>query len=384
MTNLKYCLLTIVATCLRMFPWPCKTGLYRIGDPDRDSPVIVTGNYRLTVARVKRALRGLDIYLLVANSRGINIWCAATGGALTNHDVISVLKTSGIENKVDHGKVILPQLAATGIEPRIIKEKTGWKGVWGPVYAKDIPAFLQQDLVVTRKMRQVDFPLKQRFEMAVAWGVPISVVFAAILTAFWKTAVLPALLLTWEVALLMFMTFPLYATWLKLKQKRVGFVLFDFGRGGIQLILLAVVLAVLAVFSFSPDGFDAKFMLRWGILSAMIVLLVSIDLMGSTPVYKSGLHTDRLLQVVIDVEKCKGAGFCEQVCPRGCFKVDKGKHLAKRPGLDRCVQCGACIVQCPFDSLFFKSPKGEIILPESIRKFKLNMMGKRTMNTVDR
>jgi len=85
------------------------------------------------VARVKRALRGLDIYLLVANSKGINIWCAATGGLFTNHDVISVLKTSGIENKVEHRNVILPQLAATGIESRIIKKKTGWKSVWGPV-----------------------------------------------------------------------------------------------------------------------------------------------------------------------------------------------------------------------------------------------------------
>ncbi|MFQ6000166.1 MAG: 4Fe-4S binding protein, partial [Anaerolineae bacterium] len=44
---------------------------------------------------------------------------------------------------------------------------------------------------------------------------------------------------------------------------------------------------------------------------------------------------------------------------------------------DRCVQCGACIVQCPFDALYFKSPKGEIILPETIRKFKLNLIGKR-------
>jgi len=55
--------------------------------------------------------------------------------------------------------------------------------------------------------------------------------------------------------------------------------------------------------------------------------------------------------------------------------TDELNYTIPRP--DICVQCGACIVQCPCDALFFQSPKGEIIFPESIRKFKLNLMGKR-------
>jgi CO dehydrogenase/acetyl-CoA synthase gamma subunit (corrinoid Fe-S protein) len=69
--------------------------------PDADSPVILTCNYHRTVEKVKRAIKGLDCYLLVANSRGINVWCSSTGGLFTNHDVISVLKTSGIEEIVN-------------------------------------------------------------------------------------------------------------------------------------------------------------------------------------------------------------------------------------------------------------------------------------------
>jgi len=69
--------------------------------------------------------------------------------------------------------------------------------------------------------------------------------------------------------------------------------------------------------------------------------------------------------------------FCEQVCPRNCYEVDKILRKAKRPRADLCVQCGACIVQCPFDALYFRNPNGDIIPPDSIRKFKLNSMGKR-------
>ena len=119
MSFLKYLWLNILMTLLRVLPFPCQTGLIKIGNPGRNSPVFLTDNFRLTVARVIRAIKGLDAYLLVANSRGINVWCAATGGMLTNHDVISVLKTSGIEEQVDHRQIILPQLAATGIEGQI-------------------------------------------------------------------------------------------------------------------------------------------------------------------------------------------------------------------------------------------------------------------------
>ncbi|MFQ6117255.1 MAG: copper oxidase, partial [Candidatus Bipolaricaulia bacterium] len=124
MNLLKYIVANILETLLRGFPFPCRPGLVKIGNPDRDSPVFLTCNYHLTVERVKRALKGLDCYLLVANSRGINVWCAAAGGHFTNHDVISALKTSGIEELVDHRDVVLPQLAAPGIELKVIKQKT--------------------------------------------------------------------------------------------------------------------------------------------------------------------------------------------------------------------------------------------------------------------
>ena len=125
------------------------------------------------------------------------------------------------------------------------------------------------------------------------------------------------------------------------------------------------------------DVFTWGFIFHWGFISFIVILILSLDLRGSTPIYKSGLHEDRFLKVVLDEEKCRGAGFCEQVCPKNCYEVDKSRHIATMPRVDRCVQCGACVLQCPFDALYFRSPKGGIVSPAIIRKFKLNLIGKR-------
>ena len=71
------------------------------------------------------------------------------------------------------------------------------------------------------------------------------------------------------------------------------------------------------------------------------------------------------------------ARVCEQVCPRDCYEVDRDRHTARIPRARRCVKCGACMVQCPFDALYFQGPTGEILTPETVRRFKLNLVGKR-------
>lgn len=380
MDQVRYLLINVVDTLLRVLPLRTKTGLIRIGNPGRSSPVLVTCNYHLTVERVKRALKGMDLFVLVANSRGVNVWCAATGGMFTHHDCISVLKTSGIQQLVDHREVILPQLAATGVDGKVIKKETGWKAIWGPVDIRDVPAFLKHGLKKTSAMKEVTFGLLQRVEIAISWAFPISVVFGLVLLFVWKEATVPAAGLIFGLSVLIFVSFPLYRRWLDPRGKRTGFVFFDFGPWGVQLIILAIALLGLVTMSWATGNFNGGFLLRWGLIILLANLLLSIDIMGSTPLYKSGLHGDRNLDVVLDEQKCKGAGFCEEVCPRNCYEVDRIRRKATRPRSHLCVQCGACIVQCPFDALFFGSSKGEIIPPEAVRKFKLNMMGKRLVN----
>src|SRR5665811_594066 len=135
---------SVFDTALRILPHRTSTGLFPIGHPDRSSPVVLTGNYTLTVRRVREALRGESVWLLVADSNGINVWCAAGGGHLTHHDVIAALRTSGVAKKVDHRNLILPQLIATGVERSLVEKTTGWHTTWGPANAQDIPAFLRR------------------------------------------------------------------------------------------------------------------------------------------------------------------------------------------------------------------------------------------------
>jgi NAD-dependent dihydropyrimidine dehydrogenase PreA subunit len=328
----------VFETLLRVLPIPCKTGMTIIGKPDRTSPVLLTCNYHLTVKRVKKALHSTDCYLLVANSNGHNVWCGATGGHFTNHDAISVLKTSGVERLVDHKNVILPQLAATGIEAKYIQMKTGWKVIWGPVYAKDIRTFIENNFKKTIEMREVGFSLVPRIEMAVMWAFPFSMIASLITICFRPGVLLPLNALIWGLPFVIFVSFPLYSKWLDPKKKGVGFsrytIIFDFGR--VPLTLWGLFLFCLFGFSIMINALTWGFVFRWGFISFIIMLIVSLDLMGSTPIFKSGLHEDRFLKIVLDEQRCRGAGFCEQVCPKNCYEVDMERHTAAMPQAGRC------------------------------------------------
>jgi NAD-dependent dihydropyrimidine dehydrogenase PreA subunit len=375
----NYVLVNLFHTLFRMLPFPCKTGLIEIGNPRSESPVFLTGNYHLTVKRVRRALMQskLNAYLLVANSRGVNVWCSSVGGLFTNHDVISALKLSRVGKRVSHRQVVLPQLAAPGIEAKFIEKRTGWKVIWGPVYAKDIPAFIKNNFKKTFKMREVQFSWLHRLEMAVAWAFPISI-FLSLATFFlWRSAFWTVIALVWSISFLIFLTFPLYSRWFNPQAKRVGVVFFDFGRGGIHLILWLLLIALLVFYSQLSGNLSWRFVLRWSFMLFVIVLLVSIDIAGSTPVRKGSLLEDRYLKVVLDEEKCQGVGYCVEVCPRNCYELDKSRHLAMVSRPEECVKCGACVVQCPYDALYFENPKGKVILPKVVRQYKTNLIGKR-------
>lgn len=377
MNSIVYFFQSFWFTLFRLVPWPCRTGLVRIGKPDRNSPVFLTGNYALTVARVKRALTGLDVYLLVANSHGVNVWCAATGGHFSHHEVLSVLKTSGIQELVAHRKVILPQLAATGVEAKVIKKKSGWSVIWGPVYARDIPLFLKQNLSKEPGQCQVEFPLPDRLQMAFAWAFPVSLL-AAVLTLLFRTALFPPLLaLIWGSALLVFSVIPLLGGLLSRRGPLHSFL----GQMLLPVLLWSLVLAALLLRSGVGGELPWSEISVWGAISLATLVILNIDLRGMTPLFRSGLHENRF-RVVLDPDLCRCRHICLNVCPRNCFAW-ADKNPISLAAETRCVQCGACIVQCPFDALRFKSHHGETVPPETIRKFKLNLLGRR-VQAVDR
>lgn len=362
---MRFYLTYFLSTLLRFFPLPQKTGLIIIGNPISSSPVLLTGNFRLTVELVKKAVRGLDLYLLIANSKGINVWCAATGGHLNNHSVISVIKTSGVEKLVEHKNIVLPQLAATGIERRVILDKTGWKVHWGPVDAKHIPEYLEK-LSITKEKRVVSFSLYNRMEMAIAWIFPLLIINAIIFI--WTDYLLTTSIIIIISVLFLYLTLPIYISWLIHSPKGGIFnprlLLIQF----ISFLLLALFLILIGL----NTNFSSTQFILLNIFLYIILIISSIDLLGSTPLYKSNLHHH--VKITLDLDLCRGAEFCEIVCPKNCFVIIDKK--ASIPDKDICVQCGACIVQCPFDALYFTSDDG-IIPARLVRTYKLNMMGER-------
>jgi 2-polyprenyl-3-methyl-5-hydroxy-6-metoxy-1,4-benzoquinol methylase len=148
-------------------PYPkVRPGLYALGHPDPDSPVLVTGNFDLTVRRLARAIDGqVDAWVLVADSAGINVWCAAGGGYFTAEKVIAAVKSSPLDQVVNHHALILPQLCANGVDGWQVRQETGWGVHWGPIRAGDIPAYLDARRKKTDEMRWVRFPLQDRLEM---------------------------------------------------------------------------------------------------------------------------------------------------------------------------------------------------------------------------
>lgn len=136
-------------------------GLYALGDPTPDSPVFVTANYTLSFDALRSALAGVDGYILVLNTYGINVWCAAGKGTFGTDELVSWIETTGLRKVVTHRKLILPQLGATGVAAHEVKKRSGFKVEYGPVRAKDLPEYLKTRQA-TPEMRRVRFPLWDR------------------------------------------------------------------------------------------------------------------------------------------------------------------------------------------------------------------------------
>ena len=178
-TRLRDGILEVLQTSLRLVPWPTEPGLRSVGAPDASSPVLLTCNYDLTVRRLLVALAGCDVWVVVAPTRGINVWCAAAGGHMTTHQVVSALKTSGVADRVEHRNVILPQLAATGVLALDVFRRCRWRVRFGPVSARDLPEYLASSpQVKTDSMRRVRFPWSDRLQMAASWAAPMSLAMA--------------------------------------------------------------------------------------------------------------------------------------------------------------------------------------------------------------
>ena len=145
-------------------------GLYGIGQPTASSPVLVSANYKLSFDRLRSKLAAVDAWILVLDTQGVNVWCAAGKGTFGTDELVRRIEQFHLLESTTHRTVIVPQLAAPGVAAHEVRKRTGVRVIFGPVRAEDIPAFLAADMKATPAMRRVRFPFRERIALVpVEW-----------------------------------------------------------------------------------------------------------------------------------------------------------------------------------------------------------------------
>lgn len=132
-------------------------GLYAVGNPDKTSPVLVSANYKLTFDGLRKKLTGLNCWILILDTKGINVWCAAGKGTFGTDELIHRIAVTGLSEIISHRTLVLPQLGAPGVSAHEVAKQSGFSVVYGPVRACDIKVFLHSGFKATKEMRTVKF-----------------------------------------------------------------------------------------------------------------------------------------------------------------------------------------------------------------------------------
>lgn len=338
-------LICVRCVVIKYIPIRHEVGLFKIGEPGPDSPVVVSGNYFHTVKRLMKALRGRDCHLLVCDSAGINVWCAAGVCDFNEHKIADAANSCGLKSVVNHDRLILPQLAAVGVDLKALFAECGFRGTWGPASLRDIGRFIDAGMSCGEKDRVARFPADERFHNAVGMFAVFFVPALALRLIFGRKFAhrFHAILLMNFAGI--FANFMLYDK-LPLKYPANN-----------SLLVGAFTFAAIFVYSYIINPAARAASAFYFAAAAVINLLVSIDMLGSTPFYKTTIahwlatfDNKSLFQPKI-TGGCTGCGECAKVCPKGIFvRAERSDRAPAGVHADlsrECCECLACVKQCP-------------------------------------
>ena len=345
---------TAWALLFRLFPCPTETGLQRIGRPGRDSPVLVTCNFHLTVKRLRASMGGTDAWLVVADSHGVNVWCAAGGDVFNTDAVVAALKTSGVADQVDHRRVILPPLAATAVRAKEVESRTDWRVRWGPVRAQELPRYLADGCRRSEPMKRASYTWYERLDTGLGSLFVFVLIGGLGFAAFGRS-------LLWHyglAAVSAFLVFMLGCPWIPGKRGLTKALVLDafivLAAGGTELVFpgatasvrSGLVLFVIMVLLYGGE--------LGGLSSTMsseldpVLARLGVGAIGNTA-FAGTVRTELLnhqRRLTYDPTLCERCRACEEICPVAVwtFEAHSGARLAH---LERCVACRACLEQCP-------------------------------------
>lgn len=137
-------------------------GLYAVGIPDSKSDVFISANYKLSFNILRKSLAGINAWILVLDTKGVNVWCAAGKGTFGTEELTKRIKSCELEKIVTHRRIIVPQFGAVGVSAHEVAMRSGFRVVYGPLRAKDIREYLKRDYKATEEMRTVRFGFTDR------------------------------------------------------------------------------------------------------------------------------------------------------------------------------------------------------------------------------
>ncbi|MHC4462966.1 MAG: mercury methylation corrinoid protein HgcA [Planctomycetota bacterium] len=147
---------------VRWMKYAVEPGLYAVGNPNGDSVVLISANYKFSFDALRKELDGLDAWIVVLETEGVNVWCAAGKGTFGTDEIVNRVGLTGLGQIVKHRKLVLPQLGAPGVAAHEVKRRCGFSVIYGPIRACDIIAFVKAGMKATAQMRQVRFSLYDR------------------------------------------------------------------------------------------------------------------------------------------------------------------------------------------------------------------------------
>jgi len=339
----------------RWFPNSVEPGLRIIGKPDRNSPVILTSNFHLTVRRVEKSLKGENVFLLVAPASGINVWCASCGGELNTHSVITAIKTSRINERVDHHQIILPQFAAPGIDRKLLKKETGRTGLFGPAYSKNITLFLRNQKTVYEH-NKANFSLPFRLEMLLSMNFIVWIAVGIITLLIEPNMFFPISAIFWIAGFILYAGFPLIpgkSGWLKAAilsvMEFITIAMFSVLILNIPIFIHWKIMIIVSAINIWL-GFDLRGIVA-GYPSEAEWLMHKLGMKSFGHLFSAGVFSSGKIHQ--NVNKCNNCSICLMVCPKGVFgTVDKNKIRIQKQL--ECFACNACITQCPENALLLE------------------------------
>jgi SAM-dependent methyltransferase len=261
-----------------------KPGLYRVGKPKKNSPLLVTANYYWTVDSVYNTLckENIDCFLLIIDSNGINVWCAAGGGHFTHTQVLEAIRLFDVEKYINHSTLLLPQLSATGVDRKELS-KAGWKPVFGPVDIKNISSFLNTSTKES-KTALIEFGIPFRTLMGIQHAffiscvlfLPLLLILSVLalikipLTFFWISVVLQLLILGIVTNFVFIWAYPIFD------------FTSSFFKKGLFVAIINSAAAILFLTSQGKTNSPYTFIF-WIALIIVVSIFIVLDLAGNTP-----------------------------------------------------------------------------------------------------